>query len=80
METLPSVRHLTPQGDNVFSFDMQDGFYVLGIFPEFRDYLTVIVHGQVCSLAGLTLGRSLAPFHLCRLTETFVRRFRTADP
>jgi hypothetical protein len=31
METLLGVRHITRHGDYMFSFDVQDGFYALGI-------------------------------------------------
>eukprot|EP00873_Tetraselmis_striata_P007730 jgi/Tetstr1/427994/TSEL_018067.t1 len=41
METLMCVRHLTAKGDYMFSFDLQDGFYAMGIAPSDRDYFTV---------------------------------------
>jgi hypothetical protein len=31
METLLEVRHLTRKGDYMFSFDLEDGFYAMGI-------------------------------------------------
>lgn len=31
MESLLGVRHLARKGDYISSFDLQDGFYVLGI-------------------------------------------------
>eukprot|EP00873_Tetraselmis_striata_P002827 jgi/Tetstr1/423091/TSEL_013862.t1 len=37
METLLGVRHLTGKGDYVFSVDLQDGFYALGIAETDRD-------------------------------------------
>eukprot|EP00873_Tetraselmis_striata_P010132 jgi/Tetstr1/430396/TSEL_020206.t1 len=43
METLLGVRHLTKKGDYMFSFDLQDGFYALGIAEADRDYFTVDV-------------------------------------
>jgi hypothetical protein len=45
MESLLGVRHLTRKGDYMFSFDMKDDFYALGIVREQRDFLTVNVRG-----------------------------------
>eukprot|EP00873_Tetraselmis_striata_P033451 jgi/Tetstr1/453715/TSEL_040671.t1 len=36
METLLGVRHLTKKGDYMFSFDLQDGFYALGMAEPTR--------------------------------------------
>jgi hypothetical protein len=66
METLPGVKHMTRNGDYMFSFDMHDGFYALGINPAARDYVTVNERGQLNRLAGLLMGWSLTPF--CFLT------------
>jgi hypothetical protein len=62
METLLGVRHLTRKGGCMFSFDLQDGFYALGINPSDRDYFTVDVLGQLYGLAGIPMGWSLSPF------------------
>jgi hypothetical protein len=35
----------------MFSFDLQDGFYALGINPADRDYITVNERGQPYRLA-----------------------------
>eukprot|EP00873_Tetraselmis_striata_P026276 jgi/Tetstr1/446540/TSEL_034065.t1 len=43
METMLGVRHLTKKGDYIFSFDLQDGFYALGIAEADRDHFTVDV-------------------------------------
>jgi hypothetical protein len=40
----------------MFSFDIHDGFYALGISPTARDYLTVSVRGQLYRLAELPMG------------------------
>eukprot|EP00873_Tetraselmis_striata_P013709 jgi/Tetstr1/433973/TSEL_023150.t1 len=60
-ETLLGVPHLTKEGDYMFSFDLQDGFYALGIAEADRDYFTADVWGQVYRLAGLPMGWSLSP-------------------
>eukprot|EP00873_Tetraselmis_striata_P008644 jgi/Tetstr1/428908/TSEL_018884.t1 len=46
METLLGVRHLTKKGDYMFSFDLQDGFYPLGIAEADRYYFTVDVRAE----------------------------------
>jgi hypothetical protein len=43
METLLGVKHLTRKGDYMFAFDLQDGFYALGINKAYRDCFTVKV-------------------------------------
>jgi hypothetical protein len=73
------VKHLTRKGDYVFSFDMHDGFYALGINPADRDYFTVNVRGQLYRLAGLPMGWSLSPSYLCKTTLTFVNFLRAPD-
>jgi hypothetical protein len=55
METLQGVRHLTRQGDYMFSFDLHDGLYALGIAPECRDFFTVNVREQLYRLAELPM-------------------------
>eukprot|EP00873_Tetraselmis_striata_P006924 jgi/Tetstr1/427188/TSEL_017376.t1 len=52
METLLGVRHLTKKGDYMFSFDLQDVFYALGIAHADRDYFTVDVRGQLYMLSA----------------------------
>jgi hypothetical protein len=63
----------------MFLFDLKDGFYALGIVPEQRDFLNANVRGQLDRLAGLPMGWSLSPYHLCALTDTFVRHLRQPD-
>eukprot|EP00873_Tetraselmis_striata_P028600 jgi/Tetstr1/448864/TSEL_036090.t1 len=69
METLLGVRHFTKKGDYMFSFDLQDGFYALGIAEADRDYFTVDVRGQLCRLAGLPMGWSLSPYYFVTLAQ-----------
>jgi hypothetical protein len=45
MEALLDVKHLTREGDCMSSFDIQDGFYALGINSTDCDYFTVDVRG-----------------------------------
>eukprot|EP00873_Tetraselmis_striata_P008724 jgi/Tetstr1/428988/TSEL_018963.t1 len=70
METLLGVRHLTKKGDYMFSFDLQDGLYALGIAAVDRDYFTMDVRGQLYMLAGLPMGWNLSPYYFVTLTQT----------
>eukprot|EP00873_Tetraselmis_striata_P003159 jgi/Tetstr1/423423/TSEL_014104.t1 len=47
--------HLTGKGDYMFSFDLQDGFYALGIEPSDRDYFTVNIRGTLYRLGARVL-------------------------
>ena len=76
METLKRLRHLAKRGDWFFSFDLQDGFYALGVAPEDRQFFTVDIRGKLYQLAGLPMGWSLSPFCFQQLTYSFVRYFR----
>eukprot|EP00873_Tetraselmis_striata_P035682 jgi/Tetstr1/455946/TSEL_042727.t1 len=76
METLLGVRHQTKKGDYMFSFDLQDGFYALGIAEADRDYFTVDVRGQLYMLAGLPMGWSLSPYYFVTLTQVFITHLR----
>jgi hypothetical protein len=80
MEYVLGVRHLTRKGDYMFSFDLKDVFYALGIVPEQRDFLAVNVRDQLYRLAVLPMGWSLNPYHFCAFTDTFVRHLRRPDP
>eukprot|EP00873_Tetraselmis_striata_P001958 jgi/Tetstr1/422222/TSEL_013074.t1 len=81
METLQGVRHLTKKGDCMFSFDLQDGVYALGIAEADRDYyFTVDVRGQLYMLAGLPMGWSLSPYYFVSLTQVFITHLRKPEP
>eukprot|EP00873_Tetraselmis_striata_P035598 jgi/Tetstr1/455862/TSEL_042651.t1 len=80
LETLLGVRHLTKKGDYMFSFDLQDGFYALGIAEADRDYFTVDVRRQLYMLAGLPMGWSLSPYYFVTLTQVFITHLRKPEP
>jgi hypothetical protein len=64
----------------MFSFDLHDGFYALGINLAERNYFTVNVRGQLYRLAWLPMGWSLFHFYFCKTTLTFVNFLRAPDP
>eukprot|EP00873_Tetraselmis_striata_P034942 jgi/Tetstr1/455206/TSEL_042055.t1 len=72
------VRHLTAKGDYMVSFDLQDGFYALGIAPSDRDYFTVVnIRATLYRLCGLPMGWSLSPYNFTTFTMTFVKHLRS---
>lgn len=75
-ETLKKLRNLTKRGDYMFSFDMQDGYYALGIQAEHQEYFTVNYRGQLYQLCGLPMGWSASPYYFCRLMHQMVRYLR----
>jgi hypothetical protein len=79
MENLLGVTNMTRKGDNMISFDLQDGLYALGVNPADRDYFHVNVREQLYRLAGLPKGWSMSPFYN-KTTLTFVNFLRAPDP
>eukprot|EP00873_Tetraselmis_striata_P025854 jgi/Tetstr1/446118/TSEL_033718.t1 len=80
METLLGVRHQTKKGDYMFSFNLQDGFYALGIAEADRDYFIVDVRGQLYMLAGMPMGWSLSLHLFVTLTQVFITHLRKPEP
>jgi hypothetical protein len=75
-ETLRKLRNMSRQKDWMFSLDLADGFYALGIAEEFRDYFTVSIRGQLWRLAALPMGWCLSPYYFCSLMAVMVRFIR----
>ncbi|KAK3242073.1 hypothetical protein CYMTET_48217 [Cymbomonas tetramitiformis] len=47
METLKKLRRLAKPNDWCFSFDLQDGYHVVGIDPAFQEYMQFDVRGEL---------------------------------
>jgi hypothetical protein len=75
-ETLKRMRNISKQGNYMFSFDLADGYYALGITSSDRDYFTVNVRGQLWRLAGLPMGWNASPYLFCTLMHQMVRWLR----
>eukprot|EP00873_Tetraselmis_striata_P035352 jgi/Tetstr1/455616/TSEL_042428.t1 len=65
--------------DNRFSYDLQDGFYALGIAPSYQDYLFIvnILGDALYPLCGLPMKWSLSTYYFVTFTMTFVRHERS---
>jgi hypothetical protein len=65
----------------MFSFDLQGGFYALGINQAGRNYFTVNVRGQLYRLPGLPMGWILSSLcSFCKMTLAFVNFLRNPEP
>jgi hypothetical protein len=78
-ETLKSLRHLSRRNDFMFSFDLQDGYYSLGIAEQDRDYFTVDIQGTLYRFAALPMGWNASPYHFCTLMDQMVRYLRAPN-
>eukprot|EP00873_Tetraselmis_striata_P018336 jgi/Tetstr1/438600/TSEL_027151.t1 len=78
-ETLRRLRYLAKRGDWAFSFDLQDGYYALGLREDVRDFFTINVRGTLWRFAALPMGWSLSPYYFCTLMAVMVRYRRQPD-
>eukprot|EP00873_Tetraselmis_striata_P007267 jgi/Tetstr1/427531/TSEL_017657.t1 len=78
-ETLRRLRYLAKRGDWAFSFDLQDGYYALGLREDVRDFFTINVRGTLWRFAALPMGWSLSPYYFCTLMAVMVRYLRQPD-
>ncbi len=79
METLTRLRTLARPGDWMFSFDLQDGYNMVGIHPEDRKYFTFDIGGRLFQCAALPFGFSQSPHFFTQLVSVWVRWMRAAD-
>jgi hypothetical protein len=79
-ETLKHLKILMRAGDWMVSFDLADGYYILGIREKDIDFLKVIYRGTLYMLAGLPMGLKCRSYYFCRLTEVFIRHLREPLP
>eukprot|EP00873_Tetraselmis_striata_P005492 jgi/Tetstr1/425756/TSEL_016175.t1 len=78
-ETLRRLRYLAKRGDWAFSFDLQDGYYALGLREDVRDFFTINVRGTLWRFAAFPMGWSLSPYYFCTLMAVMVRYLRQLD-
>eukprot|EP00873_Tetraselmis_striata_P028991 jgi/Tetstr1/449255/TSEL_036460.t1 len=78
-ETRRRLQYLAKRGDRAFSFDLQDGYYALGLREDVRDYFTINVRGTLWRFAALPMGWSLSPYYFCTLMAIMVRYLRQPD-
>ena len=89
LETLKRLRYLGRKNDWMFSFDLADGYYALGIAQEHRDYFSFALRNagvlhtdttqdseRIVRLAGLPMGWCLSPWFFVQLMQVVVRHLR----
>ena len=79
-ETLKVLRTMAQRNDWMVSMDLQDGFYAIGIHPDFRDYFTVNYRGTLYRLAGLPMGWCNSPYVFNKFIATMVKQLRSPIP
>eukprot|EP00873_Tetraselmis_striata_P027166 jgi/Tetstr1/447430/TSEL_003690.t1 len=72
-ETMRRLRYLAKRGDWAFSFDLQDGYYAMGLREDVRDYFTINVRGTLWRFAALPMGWSLSPYYFCTLMPVMLQ-------
>eukprot|EP00873_Tetraselmis_striata_P026597 jgi/Tetstr1/446861/TSEL_034339.t1 len=55
LETLRRLRCLACRGEWAYSFELQDGYYALGLREDVRDYFTINVRGTRWRFATLPM-------------------------
>jgi hypothetical protein len=77
-ETLKNLARTVAKGDYMFSFDLKDGFYAVGVAEEDRDYLTFHVDGfGPLRFSALPMGLSSSPYVFTKTMRTLVRALRS---
>ena len=77
LETLKRLRTLARKDDWMFSIDLQDGFYALGVHPDDRKYLTLDIAGVgMVQFSALPMGLSSSPYAFCKLMRSFTQALR----
>ena len=76
-ETMKRLHHLARPQDWMFSFDIQDGFYAIGVHPADRKYLTMDLAGVgLVQFSALPMGLSCSPFVFTKFMRVFVQACR----
>ena len=75
-ETLKRVSSLALQDDHMFSFDLKDGFYAIGIEPSSRRYLQFVVGDRLFEFTSLPMGWNASPGLFCKVMASWVKFLR----
>ena len=76
-ETLKVLSTTARKGDYFFSFDLQDGFYQIGLHPDYRKFFTVeLPDGDCVQFASLPMGWNASPYIFCKTMAVWVQHAR----
>ncbi|KAK3259929.1 hypothetical protein CYMTET_31091 [Cymbomonas tetramitiformis] len=82
METLKKLRRLAKPNDWCISFDLQDGYHVVGIEPAFQEYMQFDVRGELFQCGALPFGWNDSPRIFVKVMKVLVeclRALRSAE-
>ncbi|KAK3266035.1 hypothetical protein CYMTET_25314 [Cymbomonas tetramitiformis] len=77
METLKKLRRLAKPNDWCFSFDLQDGYHVVGIDPAFQEYMQFDVRGELFQCGALPFGWNDSPRIFVKVMKVLVECLRS---
>ncbi|KAK3276674.1 hypothetical protein CYMTET_15272 [Cymbomonas tetramitiformis] len=77
METLKKLRRLAKPNDWCISFDLQDGYHVVGIDPAFQEYMQFDVRGELIQCGALPFGWSDSPRIFVKVMKVLVECLRS---
>ncbi|KAK3266376.1 hypothetical protein CYMTET_24998 [Cymbomonas tetramitiformis] len=77
METLKKLRRLAKPNDWYISFDLQDGYHVMGIDPAFQEYMQFDVRGQLFQCGALPFGWNDSPRIFVKVMKVLVECLRS---
>ncbi|KAK3282239.1 hypothetical protein CYMTET_10012 [Cymbomonas tetramitiformis] len=77
METLKKLRRLAKPNDWCISFDLQDGYHVLGIDPAFQEYMQFDVRGGLFQCGAHPFGWNDSPRIFIKVMKVLVECLRS---
>lgn len=75
-ETLRALESLVRPGDWLFSADLKDGYYHIGVHPAHQKFVTTTINGSLYHFVGLPFGLQTAPYLFTKVMRVFVRAVR----
>ena len=76
-ETLKRLRTLAQPDDWLVSFDLQDGFYAVGVHPADRRYLQFQIGDRLFQFAALPMGWNASPGLFCQVMNAWTKFLRS---
>ncbi|KAK3233421.1 hypothetical protein CYMTET_56282 [Cymbomonas tetramitiformis] len=77
METLKKLRRLAKPNDWCISFDLQDGYHVVGIDPAFQEFMHFDVRGELFQCGALPFGWNDSPRIFVKVMKVLVECLRS---
>lgn len=75
-EKIGNLEYLACPGDEMISWDMLDGFYMVGIHPDHRKYFQFELNGEIYQYTALPMGWTWSPYIYHKCMRPFVKLLR----